>query len=202
MKIQQIVFLSFGLVFVLAGSAIVGKILLSNNDESSNYAPTAQSENYKPNTSANTQTNSSGNLQVQGATNNSSNRNSLPTPDSFEVYDQYTNNQNASYIDISVGQGNESKMGDTVAMAYQGWLTDGTLFDQSKVNDEGKVEAFTFTIGQGQVIQGWEQGIVGMKEGGVRRLIVPSTVGYGPTGQGTIPANATLVFDVQLLAIQ
>jgi FKBP-type peptidyl-prolyl cis-trans isomerase len=84
-------------------------------------------------------------------------------------------------------------------MIYQGWLTNGQLFDQSRVNEQNQIEPYVFQLGGGQVIQGWEQGIVGMKEGGKRRLIIPSSLGYGSTGQGPIPANAMLIFDVELL---
>ncbi|MBI3573476.1 FKBP-type peptidyl-prolyl cis-trans isomerase, partial [Candidatus Kaiserbacteria bacterium] len=78
---------------------------------------------------------------------------------------------------------------------YTGVLTNGTVFDSS----DSHGTPFTFTIGQGHVIAGWEQGLLGMKEGGRRLLAIPPSLGYGPNGSGPIPGNATLIFDVQLL---
>lgn len=101
--------------------------------------------------------------------------------------------------DLTVGDGQEAKSGDTVSVHYTGWLTDGTKFDSSV--DRG--EPFSFTVGAGQVIQGWDEGVAGMKVGGKRRLIIPPTMGYGDAGAGgVIPGGATLIFDVELLAIQ
>lgn len=101
--------------------------------------------------------------------------------------------------DKVVGTGAEAKPGSTVDVHYTGWLTDGSKFDSSR--DSGK--PFRFTIGQGQVIQGWDEGIAGMKVGGKRRLFVPPTLGYGPQGYPpVIPPNATLVFDVELLSVE
>jgi FKBP-type peptidyl-prolyl cis-trans isomerase len=139
-------------------------------------------------------------LQVQGTTNQQQN-NRLPIPSEFNVYNQYETSESPMYIDTLVGTGPEAKQGDKVAMLYKGYLTTGELFDQSRLNEENKLEPFIFTIGSGQVITGWEYTIAGMKIGGQRRLIVPSQFGYGPAGQGPIPANATLIFDVELVAI-
>lgn len=101
--------------------------------------------------------------------------------------------------DLKVGDGPEAKVGDTVAVHYTGWLTDGTKFDSSL--DRG--QPFAFALGQGMVIQGWDIGVQGMKIGGKRKLTIPSALGYGERGAGeAIPPNATLVFEVQLLAIQ
>lgn len=94
--------------------------------------------------------------------------------------------------------GAAAKAGDLVTVDYTGWLTDGTKFDSSI--DAGK--PFQFTVGQGEVIVGWDQGVAGMKVGGVRMLTVPPDLGYGAEGAGgVIPANATLVFEVRLLKI-
>ncbi|MBN1312427.1 MAG: FKBP-type peptidyl-prolyl cis-trans isomerase [Anaerolineae bacterium] len=101
--------------------------------------------------------------------------------------------------DIVTGTGPEAKAGDTVSVHYTGWLTDDTKFDSSVDRDQ----PFEFTLGQGQVIQGWDEGVVGMKVGGKRRLTIPPELGYGEQGAGgTIPPNATLIFEVELLAIQ
>jgi hypothetical protein len=100
--------------------------------------------------------------------------------------------------DVRVGCGATAHPGDTVNVQYTGWLTDGTKFDSSR--DRG--QPFSFPLGQGQVIKGWDQGVAGMKEGGKRRLWIPSALAYGPSGQPpTIPANATLIFDVELLGV-
>jgi FKBP-type peptidyl-prolyl cis-trans isomerase len=100
--------------------------------------------------------------------------------------------------DVTVGTGQEAKTGDTVVVHYTGTLADGTKFDSSYDRDE----PFTTPIGQGRVIQGWDEGIPGMKVGGKRRLTIPPSLGYGEYGQGQIPPNATLIFDIELVSIQ
>jgi FKBP-type peptidyl-prolyl cis-trans isomerase FkpA len=100
------------------------------------------------------------------------------------------------YRDVKVGDGKEVKKGDKVVVNYTGWLTDGTKFDSSR--DPGK-KPFDFTIGKG-VIQGWSEGVAGMKVGGKRRLIIPSDLGYGPDGSPPkIPPDAELRFAIELL---
>ena len=100
--------------------------------------------------------------------------------------------------DLKVGTGAEAKPGQTVTVHYRGTLTNGTKFDASY--DRG--EPFSFSLGAGQVIKGWDQGVAGMKIGGRRKLIIPSELGYGPKGAGEkIPPNATLVFEVELLKV-
>jgi peptidylprolyl isomerase len=100
--------------------------------------------------------------------------------------------------DVKVGTGAEAKKGDLVTVNYTGYLTDGTKFDSSL--DSG--QPFKFTIGNGEVIAGWDQGFAGMKVGGKRKLTIPPELGYGAQGAGgVIPPNATLVFDVELLAV-
>ncbi len=100
--------------------------------------------------------------------------------------------------DIRVGEGTEVANGDTVVVHYIGTLQNGVEFDNS--NKRG--EPFTFTVGKGQVIKGWEQGLVGMKIGGQRILVVPPDLAYGSTSIGPIPANSTLVFVIELLEIR
>jgi FKBP-type peptidyl-prolyl cis-trans isomerase len=104
------------------------------------------------------------------------------------------------YWDIRVGTGQTAKEGSHVRVHYTGWLTTGKKFDSSV--DAGK--PFDFTIGNGEVIKGWEEGVAGMRVGGKRQLRIPPALGYGAEGTpgGPIPANATLIFDVQLLGVQ
>jgi len=99
--------------------------------------------------------------------------------------------------DAEVGTGAEAVAGKSVTVDYTGWLTDGTKFDSSV--DAGT--PFTFQLGGGEVIPGWDEGVAGMKVGGTRRLIIPASLGYGEAGNGPIPPNATLVFDVKLLEV-
>lgn len=101
--------------------------------------------------------------------------------------------------DLQEGTGQEVKSGDTVVINYKGMLEDGTVFDSSY--DRG--QPFTTQIGVGQVIKGWDEGVPGMKVGGKRRLTIPPSLGYGETGAPpTIPPNATLIFEVELMGIQ
>ena len=101
--------------------------------------------------------------------------------------------------DQQLGTGAEVASGDTVTMHYTGMFEDGKTFDSS--HERG--EPFTTKIGVGRVIQGWDQGILGMKVGGKRKLTIPGNLAYGPSGiAGVIPPNATLVFETELLAIQ
>jgi FKBP-type peptidyl-prolyl cis-trans isomerase FkpA len=105
---------------------------------------------------------------------------------------------NTQIEEVRVGHGPEAKPGDTVSVHYTGTLTDGTKFDSSR--DRGK--PFSFSLGAGQVIRGWDVGVAGMQVGGVRKLTIPADEGYGARGAGgVIPPNATLHFDVELLRI-
>jgi len=99
--------------------------------------------------------------------------------------------------DVVIGDGQAAKKGDLVSVHYTGWLLDGTKFDSSL--DRG--QPFQFTIGEGRVIKGWDEGVPGMQIGGKRKLTIPPDMAYGPTGSGAIPPNATLVFEVELLEI-
>ena len=103
------------------------------------------------------------------------------------------------YEDLVVGEGKEATgSGQTAIVHYTGWLEDGTKFDSSKDRND----PFSFPLECGMVIKGWDEGVVGMKEGGVRKLIIPSDLGYGARGAGgVIPPNATLIFEVELLEV-
>ncbi len=99
--------------------------------------------------------------------------------------------------DLVVGTGATAAVGDVVTVNYVGKLTNGTKFDSSY--DRG--QTFTFKIGAGQVIAGWDQGVPGMKVGGKRRLTIPPSLGYGTQAVGPIPGNSTLVFEIELVSI-
>ncbi len=100
--------------------------------------------------------------------------------------------------DLIVGTGKEVKSGDVITVHYTGWLENGTEFDSSL--RPGR-EPLVITLGMGQVIKGWDEGIPGMKVGGKRRLTIPPHLGYGNRAVGLIPANSTLIFDVELLDV-
>jgi FKBP-type peptidyl-prolyl cis-trans isomerase FkpA len=101
--------------------------------------------------------------------------------------------------DEVVGTGAEARAGQQATVHYTGWLTDGKKFDSSK--DRG--QPFTFPLGGGQVIKGWDEGVIGMRVGGKRKLTIPPELGYGARGAGgVIPPNATLIFEVELLDVK
>lgn len=103
------------------------------------------------------------------------------------------------YIDTKVGDGAEAKAGNQVTVNYTGYLTNGTVFDTSL--KAGRTP-YDFKLGAGSVIKGWDEGLVGMKVGGKRRLIIPPELGYGANGSGPIPPNSQLIFDVELLGVK
>lgn len=115
-----------------------------------------------------------------------------PTP---QTYQDVTELQ---IQDLVVGTGKEATAGAEVSVHYTGVLTNGQKFDSSV--DRG--QPFSFPLGAGRVIAGWDQGVAGMKVGGKRKLIIPPSLGYGAAGTGPIPGNATLVFDVELLDVR
>jgi FKBP-type peptidyl-prolyl cis-trans isomerase len=110
-----------------------------------------------------------------------------------------TNPSGLQYVELQEGTGAAAKAGDTVEVHYTGWLKDGKKFDSSK--DRGK--PFSFKLGAGEVIKGWDEGVAGMKAGGKRKLIIPSALAYGKKGAGgVIPPDAELTFEVELLKIK
>lgn len=118
-------------------------------------------------------------------------------PTKFSQFDRFKDEGSVKYVDITPGDGAVVSAGRTLSLHYRGWLTNGTLFDQSY--DRG---AYSFTLGHGKVIPGWEDGVGGMKVGGKRRLVVPPSRGYGNTARGPIPAGSVLVFDIELLEVK
>lgn len=119
-------------------------------------------------------------------------------PVEIDEADYVTTESGLRYHDLVVGDGAQAENGKLAVVHYTGWLTDGTKFDSSL--DRG--EPFLFGIGAGKVIQGWEEGVLGMRVGGQRQLVIPPALGYGEGGTGTIPANATLVFEIELLDLR
>jgi len=114
-----------------------------------------------------------------------------------------TTDSGLQYIELTVGEGDVAKAGQNVTVHYTGWLRNdagskGPKFDSSKDRND----PFEFALGAGMVIRGWDEGVQGMKVGGTRQLIIPADLGYGSRGAGgVIPPNATLIFDVELLAV-
>jgi|GEM_PF-466966 len=158
-----------------------------------------------PNNSVGQLGNSAGQNLIAGSGNGSgsgSSSPSLPDPSTFAQYDKYKNDQSALFGDIVAGTGDSLTSGKKAAVYYKGFLTNGSVFDQSRADSSGKVQPFVFELGAHQVIAGWEQALAGMKVGGVRLLIVPPAAGYGDQAQASIPANSVLVFEVQLLEVQ
>ncbi len=112
---------------------------------------------------------------------------------------QVTTASGLKYEDIQAGSGAEAKSGQKAKVHYTGWLKTGEKFDSSLDRNE----PFEFTLGAGQVIKGWDEGVEGMKIGGKRRLTIPSALGYGARGAGgVIPPNAELIFEVELLGLR
>ncbi len=101
------------------------------------------------------------------------------------------------YFDFVVGPGPTAQVGNQVLVHYSGWLEDGTLFDSSHINGE----PIEFYLGEGFVIAGWDEGILNMRAGGERQLVIPPHLAYGALGRGPIPPNATLIFEVEFLGI-
>lgn len=113
------------------------------------------------------------------------------------IENEQTNNS-AMITDTKVGTGAEAVAGKKVTVNYIGMLENGTVFDASAKHGQ----PFTFTLGVGQVIKGWDEGVAGMKVGGTRHLVIPADKGYGAQAVGSIPANSTLIFDVELVSVE
>ncbi|HUY69867.1 MAG TPA: FKBP-type peptidyl-prolyl cis-trans isomerase [Candidatus Tyrphobacter sp.] len=126
--------------------------------------------------------------------------NQNPVESIKQTKDMPTETNGLQITDEIIGTGAEAKAGDTVTVNYVGTLTDGKKFDSSYDRNE----PFSFVLGAGQVIKGWDEGVAGMKVGGKRRLVIPPDLAYGnqSIGNGLIPANSTLIFEVELLAVK
>lgn len=125
-------------------------------------------------------------------------------PTKMDTSKTTTTESGLKITELAAGKGAEAKKGDKVSVNYTGSLTNGTVFDSNVDPKFNHVEPFEFTLGAGQVIAGWDQGVLGMKVGEKRHLSIPAALGYGARGAagGAIPPNATLEFDVQVTAIK
>jgi FKBP-type peptidyl-prolyl cis-trans isomerase len=182
-RMRERVFAGFG-AFLFLGSACALTIFVI-------LQPGADSTNTS-NTNTNTQTSQQNSCNIETPVSDSA----VTAPAVYEPTGAVTTLQST---DLTVGKGAAAKNGECLVMKYQGNLaTNGTVFDENYT----KPQALQFTLGAGEVIQGWDKGLVGMKVGGVRRLVIPSSLGYGSSAQGSIPANSTLVFTVTLEQIK
>jgi FKBP-type peptidyl-prolyl cis-trans isomerase len=122
----------------------------------------------------------------------------MPFEESGPEGNEVTTSSGLQYIDLKIGAGAIAQAGTNVSVHYTGWLENGKKFDSSV--DRG--QPFSFPLGAGRVIKGWDEGVQGMKVGGKRKLTIPSNLGYGARGAGgAIPPNATLIFEVELLGM-
>ena len=121
-----------------------------------------------------------------------------PTAKELADYAAFKSGSDVHYFDYQPGNGSEAKAGQQLVVNYRGWLADGRKFDDSYA----KGQPFVFTIGQHKVITGFEVGALGMKVGGRRRVVIPPSGGYGAAGKDSVPPDALLVFDIELVAVQ
>jgi peptidylprolyl isomerase len=164
----------------------LGVIFLLSNQETGNSQINLTPSIYPSPTQVPVATTSANDIMNQPSTTGANMNNTVTTADGLQMQDEI------------VGTGQEVKSGDTVTVNYLGTLTNGTKFDSSYDRNQ----PFTTQIGVGQVIKGWDEGIVGMKVGGKRKLIIPPSLGYGAQTAGSIPPNSTLVFEVELVSVK
>jgi FKBP-type peptidyl-prolyl cis-trans isomerase len=172
----------------------------TRNDESISLTPKKNESN--GGLSVDDSQSSSANLGSGTSRQISSSSSSSSQQDDFSQYEQYKDKNEVYFGDIVVGTGTQAVKDSQLAVTYKGYLTSGQVFDQSKPANNGQLQPLLFTLGSGQLIPGFEQGVAGMKVGGTRRVIIPPSLGYGATEQNGIPANSVLIFDIQLTAAQ
>jgi FKBP-type peptidyl-prolyl cis-trans isomerase len=150
------------------------------------------------------QLNQSSSSSDQGSSSSSdSSSSSAVNPSTFSQYQKYVNNPDALFGDIKVGTGTLVADNQKVSISYQGYLTNGNMFSESSTDSNGDPAPFTFTFGSNSVIPGLEEGMAGMKVGGIRLIIIPPSLGYGNNPpSSSIPANSVLIFEVQLLSAE
>lgn len=139
-------------------------------------------------------------IDIEEGMNNQDITQTLDNQDSQILNDQPENTTNN--MEQASKEGSSAKAGDVLTMNYTGRLVDGTVFDSNVDPKFGHVEPFKFVLGSGQVIAGWDEGLVGMKVGDKKTLTIPPEKGYGSRAVGPIPANSTLIFDVELVGIE
>ena len=135
---------------------------------------------------------------LNGSSSNNSGSTNLPQTSPSQPQSQPKDTGKIQITDEKVGTGAVAKKGDTVEVNYVGTLTNGKQFDSSYDRNQ----SFDFQLGAGQVIQGWDEGVVGMKVGGKRKLVIPPSLGYGSQATGSIPPNSTLIFEIELIKIK
>jgi len=121
-----------------------------------------------------------------------------PMPREVAEEDYTVTESGLKYFDFDEGIGDEAVEGDSVLVLYNGWLTNGFLFDSSLFTGR----AFPVILGRNSVIEGWEEGLLGMRENGTRQLVIPPDLAYGERGQGSIPPGATLIFEVAIVELR
>lgn len=190
-------------VEVSNNSSLVNPVALNGTTSDESISLTPKPNNNSGGLSVDDSQNTSANLgsgtsrQIGGSSSSSSS----PQED-FSQYEQYKDKNEVYFGDIVVGTGTQAVKDSQLAVTYKGYLTTGDVFDQSRPANNGQLQPLLFTLGAGQLIPGFEQGVAGMKVGGTRRVIIPPSLGYGANTQGSIPANSVLIFDIQLTAAQ